>query len=211
MAPTNPSGDSCTQVTGGDLARRGCRLVRARVRGPGGAVRRTPRDDRRVPRRHRRRLDPRPHLTGRPLPAVPRRRYGAVAGAVAAPADLGRRRGPRRAASRSSATPGIPSTPTSTGCATPACRRSARPPTTSDATGRRSARASAHDRPATTCRQVGTGSIAQIAGDLDALAELGADVVLDTNPDHPDDRRPSTDDWRTLESIAHHVHTVWSR
>lgn len=70
------------------------------------------------------------------------------------------------------------------------------------------ARLTTQDLPATD-RLVGTGSVAQIVGDLDTLAELGADVVvLDTNPDHPDDRRPSTDDWRTLASIAHHVHTA---
>lgn len=60
-----------------------------------------------------------------------------------------------------------------------------------------------------TGRQIGTGSIAQVASDLETLADLGATyVVLDTNPDHPDDRRPSTDDWRALETIAHHIHAV---
>jgi probable F420-dependent oxidoreductase len=52
-------------------------------------------------------------------------------------------------------------------------------------------------------RPLGVGSISQIRDDLDLLDALGADVVvLDTNPDHPDRRRPAADDWHTLRTIA---------
>jgi probable F420-dependent oxidoreductase len=52
-------------------------------------------------------------------------------------------------------------------------------------------------------RPLGVGSLAQIRDDLVLLDRLGADVVvLDTNPDQPDERRPATDDWRALEQIA---------
>ena len=62
-------------------------------------------------------------------------------------------------------------------------------PTPRDVTGRR--------------RPLGLGSLAQIRDDLDLLDRLGADVVvLDTNPDHPDQRRPAAADWQTLQTIA---------
>ena len=52
-------------------------------------------------------------------------------------------------------------------------------------------------------RPLGVGSLGQIHDDLAWLAGLGADVVvLDTNPDHPDERRPAAEDWRALEAIA---------
>jgi probable F420-dependent oxidoreductase len=52
-------------------------------------------------------------------------------------------------------------------------------------------------------RPLGVGSLAQIRDDLVLLDGLGADVVvLDTNPDHPDQRRPAADDWHTLQTIA---------
>jgi alkanesulfonate monooxygenase SsuD/methylene tetrahydromethanopterin reductase-like flavin-dependent oxidoreductase (luciferase family) len=52
-------------------------------------------------------------------------------------------------------------------------------------------------------RPLGVGSLAQIRDDLVLLDRLGADVVvLDANPDHPDERRPPTQDWRALEQIA---------
>ncbi|WP_020579932.1 TIGR03619 family F420-dependent LLM class oxidoreductase [Actinopolymorpha alba] len=52
-------------------------------------------------------------------------------------------------------------------------------------------------------RRVGEGSVAQVLGDLEELADLGAEyVVLDTNPDHPSDRRPTNEDWAMLETIA---------
>jgi len=39
--------------------------------------------------------------------------------------------------------------------------------------------------------------------DLVDLNEVRARcVILDTNPDQPSDRRPSTDDWRALTAIA---------
>jgi probable F420-dependent oxidoreductase len=62
------------------------------------------------------------------------------------------------------------------------------------------AEAPAPDRPP------GTGSLAQIQADIDALIDLGAAyVVLDTNPDHPSDRRPPAEDWRTLNAVAERV------
>jgi probable F420-dependent oxidoreductase len=52
-------------------------------------------------------------------------------------------------------------------------------------------------------RPLGVGSLAQIHDDLAWLDGLGADVVvLDTNPDHPGERRPAADDWQTLQTIA---------
>ncbi len=52
-------------------------------------------------------------------------------------------------------------------------------------------------------RPLGVGSLAQVVDDLALLDDLGADVVvLDTNPDHPRDRRPAADDRRTLRAIA---------
>jgi hypothetical protein len=42
-----------------------------------------------------------------------------------------------------------------------------------------------------------------VLGDLEALADLGAGyVVLDTNPDHPSQRRPAKEDWAMLETVA---------
>ena len=64
------------------------------------------------------------------------------------------------------------------------------------------ARLTAHDLPADD-RRIGIGSSAQIQADLDALEQLGAQyVVLDTNPDDPADRRPPSEDWHTLSTIA---------
>jgi alkanesulfonate monooxygenase SsuD/methylene tetrahydromethanopterin reductase-like flavin-dependent oxidoreductase (luciferase family) len=41
-------------------------------------------------------------------------------------------------------------------------------------------------------RRVGEGNLAQVLSDLDELAKLGAEyIVLDTNPDHPAQRRPN--------------------
>jgi hypothetical protein len=55
-------------------------------------------------------------------------------------------------------------------------------------------------------RPLGVGSHPQIRDDLDLLDRLGADVVvLDTNPDHPDDRRPAAADWQALQAIAERV------
>jgi hypothetical protein len=52
-------------------------------------------------------------------------------------------------------------------------------------------------------RPLGVGSLSQIGDDLVLLDRLGADtVVLDTNPDHPDQRQPAAGDWRTLRKIA---------
>jgi probable F420-dependent oxidoreductase len=52
-------------------------------------------------------------------------------------------------------------------------------------------------------RPLGVGSLSQIHDDLVLLDGLGADVVvLDSNPDHPDQRRPAADDWRALQKIA---------
>lgn len=52
-------------------------------------------------------------------------------------------------------------------------------------------------------RRAGEGSLDQVLHDLDRLAALGAEVVvLDTNPDHPSGRRPATEDWQMLESVA---------
>jgi probable F420-dependent oxidoreductase len=55
-------------------------------------------------------------------------------------------------------------------------------------------------------RPLGVGSLSQIGDDLVLLDRLGADtVVLDTNPDHPDQRQPAAGDWRTLRKIAEWV------
>jgi probable F420-dependent oxidoreductase len=52
-------------------------------------------------------------------------------------------------------------------------------------------------------RRIGHGTLSQVLGDLDVLADLGADyIVLDTNPDHPSQRRPADDDWKALESVV---------
>lgn len=51
-------------------------------------------------------------------------------------------------------------------------------------------------------RRHGEGSAEQIAGDVLALAELGADhVVLDTNPDRPADRAPMAADHDDLHTV----------
>ena len=56
-------------------------------------------------------------------------------------------------------------------------------------------------------RQLGTGSLAQVLGDLDELDRLGAAyVLLDTYAGHPEDRRPPSEDWGTLETVASHCH-----
>ena len=61
-------------------------------------------------------------------------------------------------------------------------------------------------------RPLGWGSIAQIRDDLLLLDGLGADVVvLDTNPDHPDQRRKAADDWRTLQQVAESVDDIVAR
>ena len=52
-------------------------------------------------------------------------------------------------------------------------------------------------------RRFGTGSLAQVCDDVTALMALGAEyIVLVSNPDHPDDRRPAEDDWAVLSAIA---------
>jgi probable F420-dependent oxidoreductase len=52
-------------------------------------------------------------------------------------------------------------------------------------------------------RPLGVGTVPQIRDDLVLLDGLGADVVvLDTNPDTPDQRRPAGDDWQSLLQIA---------
>lgn len=52
-------------------------------------------------------------------------------------------------------------------------------------------------------RRTGEGSFAQVLADVQQIAELGAtELVLDTNPDHPSQRKPATADQRTLESVA---------
>ena len=61
-------------------------------------------------------------------------------------------------------------------------------------------------------RPLGWGSLAQIRDDLLLLDDLGADVVvLDTNPDTPDQRREAADDWRTLLQIAASVDDIVAR
>lgn len=73
------------------------------------------------------------------------------------------------------------------------------------------ARLHRHDLPAED-RPTGVGSAAQIQADLDALAELGAAyVVLDTNPDHPSDRRPPEQDRHTLRTIARRARAAFGR
>jgi probable F420-dependent oxidoreductase len=55
-------------------------------------------------------------------------------------------------------------------------------------------------------RRAGEGSLDQVLRDLDTLVEIGAEVVvLDTNPDHPSQRRPAAEDWRMLETVAARV------
>ena len=52
-------------------------------------------------------------------------------------------------------------------------------------------------------RLTGEGTLAQVLGDLDDIADLGAEyVVLDTNPDHPSQRLPTDEEWRMLEQVA---------
>jgi probable F420-dependent oxidoreductase len=61
-------------------------------------------------------------------------------------------------------------------------------------------------------RPLGLGSLVQVRDDLDLLDGLGADiVVLDTNPDHPDQRRSAADDWITLQQIAASVDDIVAR
>ena len=59
------------------------------------------------------------------------------------------------------------------------------------------------DTPLDDDRRDGEGTLAQVLGDLEDLADLGAGyVILDTNPDHPSERRPAREDWTMLESVA---------
>lgn len=52
-------------------------------------------------------------------------------------------------------------------------------------------------------RPPGTGTLAQVVGDFRALIEMGATyVVLDTNPDHPRDRRAPAEDRKWLARVA---------
>lgn len=52
-------------------------------------------------------------------------------------------------------------------------------------------------------RRAGEGDLPQILHDVEAFAGLGARyLVLDTNPDHPSQRRPAAADWEALESVA---------
>jgi probable F420-dependent oxidoreductase len=52
-------------------------------------------------------------------------------------------------------------------------------------------------------RPAGTGTLAQVRDDLEQYAALGAEcVLLDTNPDDPHDRRPVTEDFRILATVA---------
>ena len=61
-------------------------------------------------------------------------------------------------------------------------------------------------------RPLGWGSLSQVRDDLLLLDSLGADVVvLDTNPDTPDQRREAADDWRTLQQIAASVDDIVAR
>ncbi|SHN48112.1 TIGR03619 family F420-dependent LLM class oxidoreductase [Cryptosporangium aurantiacum] len=54
-------------------------------------------------------------------------------------------------------------------------------------------------------RPAGTGTLEQIAADLDTIAALGASyVVLDTNPGDPHDRRSLREDFYVLETVARH-------
>ena len=55
-------------------------------------------------------------------------------------------------------------------------------------------------------RLSGEGDLGQVLRDLEDLADLGSEyVVLDTNPDHPSDRKPTADEWRMLETVASHA------
>ena len=61
-------------------------------------------------------------------------------------------------------------------------------------------------------RPLGWGSLSQVRDDLLLLDSLGADVVvLDTNPDTPDQRQEAADDWRTLQQIAASVDDIVAR
>jgi probable F420-dependent oxidoreductase len=52
-------------------------------------------------------------------------------------------------------------------------------------------------------RRAGEGNLPQVLDDLHALTDLGAEyIVLDTNPDHPSQRRPMSADWHMLETAA---------
>ena len=54
--------------------------------------------------------------------------------------------------------------------------------------------------------RLASGSLDEVAADFRALIEMGAEyVVLDTNPDHPRDRRPAADDRRDLAALAESV------
>jgi probable F420-dependent oxidoreductase len=56
-------------------------------------------------------------------------------------------------------------------------------------------------------RRLGVGSLAQVLGYLDALAELGAEyVVLDTYSGRPERRRKAGEDWHMLETVATRRH-----
>lgn len=61
-------------------------------------------------------------------------------------------------------------------------------------------------QPDTAGRPLGHGSVDQLRGDLEALAELGAtDVLLDTYPGTPGERGTAEDDRRVLELVAEKV------
>ncbi|MET9544391.1 TIGR03619 family F420-dependent LLM class oxidoreductase [Streptomyces sp. NPDC006627] len=58
------------------------------------------------------------------------------------------------------------------------------------------------ERPDTSDRPLGHGSVDQIRGDLETLAELGAtDVLLDTYPGSPGERAGADEDRRVLELV----------
>jgi alkanesulfonate monooxygenase SsuD/methylene tetrahydromethanopterin reductase-like flavin-dependent oxidoreductase (luciferase family) len=66
------------------------------------------------------------------------------------------------------------------------------------------ARVTGHD--ASPDRPSGVGSLAQVVADVRELIDLGAEyVVLDTNPDHPRDRRPAAEDRASLSAVAARV------
>ncbi|MCX4671055.1 TIGR03619 family F420-dependent LLM class oxidoreductase [Streptomyces sp. NBC_01381] len=61
-------------------------------------------------------------------------------------------------------------------------------------------------QPDTAGRPLGHGSVDQLRGDLEALAELGAtDVLLDAYPGTPGERGTAEDDRRVLELVAEKV------
>lgn len=52
-------------------------------------------------------------------------------------------------------------------------------------------------------RRAGEGTLSQVLGDLEDLVDLGAGyIILDTNPDHPSQRRPAKEDWTMLQTVA---------